>query len=430
MLDPSAFGAPAAPAPAASADDGFGGFGGAPASGGGDDFGDFGGFGDAPAAAPTGGGFGDFGGSSSMANLAADGDDSFSNFTAMSPPAVPGGGGGGGGGVSGGDEGGLSSTLARLLQEARFEEALQCKRHIEAIAQLAVKQQAYEAAKANDDLEVAIQIKKVELPRLREQLQPEAAVQLWQAASAGASVGAMVEKARTIFGEAEAAPFAASCSRDLGALAASDLPAAAAEHGRVRAALELLLELPPAEQARHLAQMARLVQEATAQLKRGASALEALPSGIAAADRARLCKAERVVELRQSLLELRRVALLLAGSHAAHAAVFVASVGDAAKGVPPVAELHAELTDALRRGLAAVDAEDEQPEPPPAEQLQRYLQVARPMAQRCALSLLPLRCAPPSGPQAPRATGPTPHAARPKAPHAAGPKLFSRVLTA
>ena len=48
----------------------------------------------------------------------------------------------------------------------------------------------------------------------------------------------------------------------LAALSASDLPAAAAEHGRVRAALELLLELPPAEQARHLSQMARLVQEA------------------------------------------------------------------------------------------------------------------------------------------------------------------------
>ena len=50
--------------------------------------------------------------------------------------------------------------------------------------------------------------------------------------------------------------------------------------------------------------------EAAAQLKRGASALEAMPRHLEPADRARLCKEARVVELRQSLLELRRVALL------------------------------------------------------------------------------------------------------------------------
>ena len=238
---------------------------------------------------------------------------------------------------------------------------------------------------------MAIHIKKVELPRLKEKLQPDDVVSAWQAPSDGASIGALVQKARMVFGDAEAAPFAASCSKaDLAALAASgDLAAAAADHGRARASLELLLELPAAEQARHLQQMKQLLAEAVTQLKRGASALEALPPNLDAADRARLCKASRVVELRQSLLELRRLALLLAGSHAAHAAVFLASVGDAAKAVPPVAELHAELTGALQRGLAAVDAEDEPAELP---QVGRYLRAPRPMSQRCAISLLPLRC--------------------------------------
>ena len=118
----------------------------------------------------------------------------------------------------------------------------------------------------------------------------------------------MVAKTKQIFGDAEAAPFAASCATDLRALAASDLAAAAAEQKRARAGLELLLELPPDAQKRHLANISRLRAAVAKALTDGVSALEGA-AALEPAERDGALRAPRVEALKHEPVSYTHLAL-------------------------------------------------------------------------------------------------------------------------
>ena len=226
--------------------------------------------------------------------------------------------------------GALGATVTQLVSEERYDEARECELHAEAAAQMEVLKGAYTAAKMDDNLEEAIHIRN-QMTQLKDKMQPDAAVAAWQQPAADRTVNAMVAKAKQIFGDAEAAPFAASCATDLRALAASDLAAAAAEQKRARAGLELLLEVPPDAQKRHLANIGRLRAAVAKALTDGVSALEGA-AALEPAERDGALRAPRVEALKHELVELRRLGGVLAASQARHAAVFVAS---AAAATPP-----------------------------------------------------------------------------------------------
>eukprot|EP00966_Prymnesium_polylepis_P192485 4461515-Prymnesium_polylepis.1 len=99
------------------------------------------------------------------------------------------------------------------------------------------------------------QIKKVLLPKLRGMVAPDDVVSSWEKPpESDGSTAALHAAAQRALGPEDAKPFVAAFSRDLRALAASDLEAAAAEQGKARAALALLVEMPVAEQTRKLTQ--------------------------------------------------------------------------------------------------------------------------------------------------------------------------------
>ena len=189
---------------------------------------------------------------------------------------------------------------------------------------------------------------------------------------------------------ADAAPFVATFSRDLRALAATDLEAAAAEHQRMAASLQLLLELPTADQARHLSQLHKLVVTLVEQVRGAVKALEEVPKDLSASEKEQALHSSRVRDLLRELAELRKLGCALAASREWHGSIFAASASAALSGLVPAADVRAELTQLLQR--AAVLAMQEAPEDDePDEAITRFWALRLPMAQRCSLSLLPLR---------------------------------------
>ena len=229
----------------------------------------------------------------SLSAAAADMDDSFGQFTAITPASVlpsqaaspapflspPGGAAAAAAAAAAEDGGGLQATLKSLIEQERFEEASACKAHIEAIAQLSVQMIAYERAKEEDDLETAIHLKKVVLPSLRDKKQPEHVVAQWQLPNPGSlTLAQMAQQASSALGDAEAAPFVARCCSSAGVATptadGTGLSESAQRQGVASAMLALLLELPPAQQAAHLEQMDRLLDAIMQQLRAACSALE------------------------------------------------------------------------------------------------------------------------------------------------------------
>ena len=446
----------------------FGGFGGGSAGGAASDFGGFGGFDTSPvaAAAPAaagsapGGGALDFGGfgdelaappaggggaessrarGPSFASLAADEDDAFSSVPVVTPAAVFDGMPAAAGAAAAAaappsslswppaapslapsagasmDDGpgadlGLQATFDFLVGQERYAEAVACKAHIGGIAQLSVHLAAYEKAKEDDELEEAMHLKKVVLPAARAAVQPDQVVRGWQRASpAHRTLAQMRAAATAALGEAEAAPFlGACCARDLAALAASSLPDAAAEHARAAAALGLLLELPPAEQARRLANLDTLLAALLTRAREAAAALSSVPAvgeaGVDEAARAAALRAPRVAALVDSLAEVRRVGGMLAASCAWHASIFAASAGAGLGGRAAAAtasgavDVRDELAGLLRTAVSVTGLSPAAGAgwPDDAEEQQRLCKRCWAAAvggeARCALSLLPLRC--------------------------------------
>jgi len=345
-----------------------------------DDFGDFGDFAASASAPPHG-----------FSTLAADEDDKFGQFpapTTVTPPpaastqapAVP--------------ADGLQALLAQLLEAERFEEAVACKGHIDGIAQVSVQKQAYDRAKEEDNLEEAIHIKNVVLPRLRNAIQPDAVVEAWRRPQSGVTISSMHATAKKALGADDAAPFIATYSRDLRALASTDLEQAAREQQRAYSSLQLLLELPARKQDQHLSQLHKLVETTVEQMRLAVSALESLPKDLDPAEREQAMHSPRVQELLRELAELRKLGCVLAKSREWHVKFFAASAGaplGAACRVP-AAEVRAQLTTLLKK--AATLAVQEEPDEDEHEALStaRFWTFACPMSQRCYLSLLPLRC--------------------------------------
>ena len=422
----------------------------AAAAGGDDGFGDFGGFDDAPpptstlasgsvpgALASSGGvasadivdstslasgplltgssadafgGFGDFDRPlsapqttmpASLLAVAADEDDNFGSFSAITPSVVastsapP-------SASADSSEGGLQAVVAALISQERFSEAASCKAHIEAIANVSVQLQAYERAKADDDLETAIHLKKVVLPRLREAVQPEAVLAQWQAPlPSHLTLAQMQSAAEAHLGAAEAAPFTSHCcARDPGAMAASSLELAARWHAAAAASLQLLLELGPAAQSAQLQRLDALLEALVSKLRLAHDALAARSADVPR----EAMRSAQVTALLSSLCELRRHGTRLAASRAWYAAVFVAS---ATAGRPPpdaaAAATCKGITELVRAAHAAVGrgGEEEEGEAEAKEDREAlrvegsscYWAAPLPMTSRCALSLLPLRSA-------------------------------------
>jgi len=360
-VNPSGVGSPPAAVPA-SGDDDF------------DDFGDF----DGPSP-PVATGF---------ASLVANDDDSFSSIEVRKPPGafdspvpsaspVP------------GDvpaAGVFDGVFSELLKAERYEEALACKQHLEAVAEMAVQQKAYEVAKANDELEEAIHIKKTILPALRSKLQPDSVVESWSrpVASPFATIAALTQRATAALGVAEAAPFVRSCPDNLHSLAATNLDAAAARQRRARAACELLLEIPAARQKRQLEVLDKLASGIVARMGSVADALASFPSSASSAERSSAMRSPRVTETMAALAEMRKLGLLIISSRDWHASFFVAS---ATAGSPMAANTSAQaVNDAFRRAAAATEAKDEVP-----GEVDRYWEAPRKLSERCALSLAPLQ---------------------------------------
>ena len=373
----------AAAASAVGASDGFGAFDAED-----DDFGDFGSF-DEQSAEPA-----------SLANLqqlAADEDDSFGAFgVPLAPPssstvaaasaAAAGAPAGAEGSSSSND--GLASVLEQLLASERFEEAMECKKHIEALAQLAVEKANYERAKAEDDLESAIHIKKTVLPQLRQQAADEDTIANWQQPGP-LTLAEMHATAVERYGADEVAPFIASCPSDLSHLAATDLVAAASRQRRARAAYELLMELPTERQKAHLEQMEAMLKPLLAQMRKALASLQKTPAHLDEAARLELMRTPKVKELLAALLELRKLGALLASSRRHHASVFVRSASVGLEGGLEGDQAVAEELEGLFARIAGLAGTDDEIEPlAPA----RYWQSPKPAGERCALSLLPLQC--------------------------------------
>jgi len=276
---------------------------------------------------------------------------------------------------------GLKAVQRRLLAAGRFEDALGCKLQMEALAQLAVQKQAYEHAKQEDDLEQAIHIKKVVLPRLQQQVQPDEVVRRWEEASGSSCLAEMQDKVRSLFGDEQAAPFVRNCPTELATL---DLPAAAAKEQRVRAAYEVLLELSPQRQSTQLAQLDVMLGALAKTMRQVVEVLEDVPAHLSDDERGDLMRSPQIKQLVQGLLELRKLGSLMSASREWQAAFFVASAARAGDGKASVA---AELDTLLQRSLTLSGAEEEI-EP---IDVQRLVSCPKPLAQRCALSLLPLR---------------------------------------
>ena len=401
----------AAPTQPAAASDDFGGFG-APtqpaAAAGGDDFGGFGSFGDATPAAPPP--------SSSALPAGAFGaadDDSFGQFEAINPPSVP--------SVPAVSmpsfampavsmpavpavpvgpapaEGDLPAVLTWLLEQERFGEALACEQHMGAATQLASVTAEYEQAKEEDDLEKAIHLKKVVLPKLKAAQQPDEVVKTWHAPSpTNQTLAQMAAAAEAAMGAAEAAPFVAKCCRaDLRALASSSLSEAALLHSVASASLSLMLELPVGRQAEHLKQLDELLKAVLAQVAGASKSIAAKPAGVSAEDHAAALRAPKVATLLSALLELRKLGTRLAASLEWHAAVFAATASAPLGAVRRYEEVRRELEEGVKAAHAAAGAEAEEEEEAVSEPLReggvKYWACTVPMGKRCSLSLLPLK---------------------------------------
>ncbi|KAL3922932.1 MAG: hypothetical protein SGPRY_004381 [Prymnesium sp.] len=226
---------------------------------------------------------------------------------------------------------------------------------------MSVQKQAYDRAKEDDNLEEAIHIKNVVLPRLRNSIEPDDAVERWKNPHAGVAMSSMHEAAQKALG-ADAKPFTMTYNCDLRTLASTDLELAAREQQRAHASLQLLLELSVSAQAAYLLKLHKLVETTIEQMRLAVGALESLPSNLDANEREQALHSPRVQDLLRQLGELRKLGCLLAESREWHAAFFAASAA-APLGVAcrtPAAEVRAELTTLLVK--AATLAFQEEPE--------------------------------------------------------------------
>ena len=286
-------------------------------------------------------------------------------------------------------EGGLEGLVPSLISQERFGEALACKQHIDAVANMSVQQAAYEKAKEEDDLEEALRLKKIVLPKMKEAIVPEHVVQGWKAPPSGhRTCAAMRQQAEQILGPSEAAPFVrVCCSADLGALAVANLEEAAAKHDLASATLMLLMDLPADAQARHLASLNELLGALTTQLRQAASALASKGADV---DEATL-GSPKVSELLKAILALRKVGCRLAEAREWYASVFAAAASApiAGKaGVGSAAKARSEIQQLVNASHAAVGKEAPIE---PLEDMAKYWSSLLPMGKRCSLSLLPLQ---------------------------------------
>jgi hypothetical protein len=292
----------------------------------------------------------------------------------------------------GGGEG-LQAILDALLRQERYVEASACKAHIASIADLSVQQKAYERAKEDDDLGVAINLKKNVFPKLKARVQPDHIVAGWSQPSSPThltlhQIGA---KATAALGPADAAPFLTRCcSQNLQALAATSVEDAAKLHAVARSTLQLLLELPTAEQTTKLKQLDELITALLTQLRAAAESLQAAPQGDPQ------LSLPKVVDLLKALVQLRKLGGRLVAARTFLGAVFAASAARAAAGSAPAANCRAEMVRLVRVSLSAAgrpvdQAEEADEEVAFAEDGLTYWGAFVPIGERCALSLLPLK---------------------------------------
>jgi len=291
----------------------------------------------------------------------------------------------------GGGEG-LQAILDALLRQERYVEASACKAHIASIADLSVQQKAYDRAKEDDDLDVAMNLKKNVLPKLKALVQPDHIVAGWsQPSPTHLTLHQIGAKATAALGPADAAPFLTRCcSQNLQALAATSVEDAAKLHAVASSTLQLLLELPTAEQTTKLKQLDELITALLTQLRAAAEALQAAPQGDPQ------LSLPKVVDLLKALVQLRKLGGRLVAARAFLGAVFAASAARAAAGSAPAANCRAEMVRLVRVSLSAAgrpvdQAEEADEEVAFAEDGLTYWGAFVPIGERCALSLLPLK---------------------------------------
>jgi hypothetical protein len=155
-------------------------------------------------------------------------------------------------------------------------------------------------------------------------------------------------KATAALGPADAAPFLTRCcSQNLQALAATSVEDAAKLHAVARSTLQLLLELPTAEQTTKLKQLDELITALLTQLRAAAEALQAAPQGDPQ------LSLPKVVDLLKALVQLRKLGGRLVAARAFLGAVFAASAARAAAGSAPAANCRAEMVRLVRVSLSA-----------------------------------------------------------------------------
>ena len=279
-----------------------------------------------------------------------------------------------------------------LLRQERYVEASACKAHIASIADLSVQLKAYERAKEDDDLEVAMNLKKNVLPKLKALVQPDHIVAGWsQPLPKHLTLQQIGAKATAALGPVDAAPFLTRCcSQNLQALAATSVEDAAKVHAAASSTLQLLLELPVAEQTTKLKQLDELIDALLVKLRAAAEALQAAPQGDPQLN------STTVAELLKALVELRKLGGRLVAARAFLGAVFAASAASAAAGSAPAANCRAEMVRLVRASLSAAgkpvdEAEEADEEVELAKGELTYWGALVPLGERCALSLLPLK---------------------------------------
>jgi hypothetical protein len=180
------------------------------------------------------------------------------------------------------------------------------------------------------------------------------------------------------------------CSQNLQALAATSVEDAAKLHAVASSTLQLLLELPTAEQTTKLKQLDELITALLTQLRAAAESLQAAPQGDPQ------LSSPKVDDLLKALVQLRKLGGRLVAARTFLGAVFAASAARAAAGSAPAADCRAEMVRLVRASLSAAgrpvdQAEEADEEVAFAEDGLTYCGAFVPIGERCAVSLLPLK---------------------------------------
>eukprot|EP00004_Rigifila_ramosa_P005498 TRINITY_DN1601_c1_g1_i14.p1 TRINITY_DN1601_c1_g1~~TRINITY_DN1601_c1_g1_i14.p1 ORF type:complete len:423 (+),score=67.17 TRINITY_DN1601_c1_g1_i14:1107-2375(+) len=173
--------------------------------------------------------------------------------------------------------------VAQLIEAERFSEALRCRKHTQAAEKVAEVEGLYRAAKEEDKLEEAIELRS-QLKQLQAQLCSPTTIAAWRTPSPPATrtvdipVSVLAEKIASSVGAAQAQQFSSKFDRNtLISAARTDLARAVELHHRAIVLSEFLLAQSQQLQAVNVQSWKRVRKQLLSDLTEAQTHLEAIP---------------------------------------------------------------------------------------------------------------------------------------------------------